>query len=266
MTITKEQALHSDTFEVLSRAGFIARGIVYGLIGVLAVALALGAGGKATNQQGALETVAAQPLGRVLLVAIAAGLGGYALWRLVRAALGRGPEDARDNLIDRIAGFGSGVVYAFLCYVAAKIVAGARAGNGGVQHKTAGILGWPGGQWLVGIAGIVLVGIGLYQGYRAITQEFLDDAKVGEMDARTRRLVTAVGVVGHLARMVVFGLVGIFLVKAAVDYNPHAAVGVGGALARLLHEPFGNALLAVVAAGLVAFGLYSITDARYHRL
>ena len=264
--MTKEQLIRSDAFEALSRAGFVARGIVYGLIGILAVALALGAGGKATNQQGALETVARQPLGRVLLVAIAVGLGGYALWRLVRASLGRGPEDASDNLVGRIAGFGSGVAYAFLCYVAAKIVTGTHAGSGGVQHKTAGILGWPGGQWLVGIAGLVLVGIGLYQGYRAVTREFLDDAKVGKMDPGTRRVVTVVGVVGHLARMVVFGLVGIFLVKAAIDYNPHAAVGVGGALSRLLQQPFGNALLGLVAAGLVAFGVYSVTDARYHRL
>lgn len=263
----KDRFLHSNAFELLSRGGFVARGIVYGLIGVLAVALALGAGGKATNQQGALETVAHQHFGRVLLVLIAAGLGGYALWRLVRAALGRGPEDSRDGLVDRVGGFGSGVVYAFLCLVATKIVTGGAPGSSGsVSHGTAGILGRPGGQWLVGGAGVVLAGIGLYQAHRAVTRDFLDDAKVGKMHPRTRRVVTIAGVVGHLARTVVFGLVGIFLVKAAVDYNPRAAVGVGGVLTRLLHEPAGSALLGVVAAGLVAFGAYSVLDARYHRL
>jgi hypothetical protein len=265
--MTREEFLRSDTFEALSRAGFVARGIVYGLVGILAVALALGAGGKATSQQGAFETVAGEPLGRVLLVAIAAGLGGYALWRLVRASLGRGPEDAGDNLIDRVAGLGSGVAYAFLCFVAAKIVAGADArGSGNVQHRAAGVLGWPAGRWLVGAAGLVLLVVGLYQGYRALTREFLDDAKVGKMDARTRRVVTVIGVVGHLARMVVFGLIGVFLCKAAIEYDPHAAVGIGGALGRLAHQPFGNALLGVVAAGLVVFGAYSIADSRYHRL
>lgn len=263
----KDRFLRSRSFEVLSRGGFIARGLVYGLIGALAVALAVGAGGKATNQQGAFETVAHQPLGHVLLILIAVGLGGYALWRLVRAALGRGPEDRDDDVVDRVAGFGSGVFYAVLCAVAVEVVAGhASRSSSSVPHHAAGILGWPGGQELVAGAGVLMGVVGLYQGYRAVTREFLDDDKVGEMDEGTRRVLTVVGVVGHLARMVVFGLVGVFLVKAAVEFDPRTAVGVGGALGRLAREPDGAALLGVVAAGLVVFGVYSITDARYHRL
>jgi uncharacterized protein DUF1206 len=259
----KDRFLRSRAFEVLSRGGFVARGLVYGLIGALAV----GAGGKATNQQGAFETVVHQPLGHVLLILIAVGLGGYALWRLVRAALGRGPEERDDDVVDRVAGFGSGAFYAVLCAVAVEVVTGrASSSSSSVPHHAAGVLGWPGGRWLVGGAGVVMVVVGLYQGYRAVTREFLEEAKVGEMDERTRRVVTVVGVVGHLARMVVFGLVGVFLVKAAADFDPRTAVGVGGALSRLLREPDGSALLGVVAAGLVVFGVYSVSDARYHRL
>jgi hypothetical protein len=261
-----DRVARSRAFEVLARGGFVARGLVYGLVGVLAVKLALGDGGKATNQQGALETVARQPFGHLLVLLIAVGLGGYALWRLVRAFLGRGPEDGGDSAVDRIGGFGSGLVYAILCATAVKILLGAGAGGGNVSKGTAGVLGWPGGQWLVGLAGVVLLGIGGYQGYRGFSRDFLDESKVGGAREGVRRFVVAAGVVGHLARMVVFGLVGVFLVRAALDYQPRKAVGLGGALSRLLQQPAGPALLGVVAAGLVAFAVYSISDARYHRL
>jgi hypothetical protein len=128
------------------------------------------------------------------------------------------------------------------------------------------VLGWPGGQWIVGIAGVLFIGVALYQGYKGVTRKFLDEDKTGEMGPSTRRWITRIGVVGHLARMVAFGLIGIFVVKAAVDYAPRKAVGLDGALANLAHQSYGTFLLAVVAAGLVAFGVYSIADARYRRI
>lgn len=255
----------SRLFEVLSRGGFVARAVVYALIGVLAVKLALGDGGRATNQQGALETIARQPGGTVLLVLTAIGLGGYALWRLVRAVLGHGPESGQDSTLDRVGGAGSGVVYAILCAIAVKILVGGGAG-GGARKETAGVLGWPGGPWLVGIAGAVLIAVAGYQLYRGVGLGFLDDAKTEQMSPRVRKAYTAIGTVGHLARAVVFALVGVFLLKAAVEYNPSQATGVGGALTKLAHQPAGPALLGVVAAGLVAFGVYSLVDSRYHRI
>jgi hypothetical protein len=263
---TADEVAQSTAFEIFARAGFVARGLVYSLVGALAVCLAVGLGGKATNQQGALETVARQPLGRVLLVAVAAGLAGYSLWRLTRAALGRGPEAGEDSLVDRVAAFGSGAFYGVLAYGAIEIVVGAHASGGNVSKNTAGILGWPGGQELIGAAGVVMIVVGLYQGYRAVTAEFLDDAKTGQMSRRTQRAFSTVAVVGHLARLVVFSLAGLFLLVAAIQFDPHKAVGLGGVLARLLREPGGNALMGVVAAGLVVFGVYSIADARFHRL
>jgi hypothetical protein len=266
-TPSSHAVVHSSAFEWFARAGFVARGTVYGLIGALAVCLAVGLGGKATNQQGALETVAKQPLGHVLLIAIAAGLAGYCMWRLVRAALGRGPESSKDSLIDRVAGAGSGFFYGLLAFGAVEILVGSgHKGQGNVSKSTAGVFGWPEGRWLVLIAGAVMIVVGAFQGYRAVTQEFLDDAKTQKMDEKTEKTFTTVAVIGHLARMIVFSLVGLFLVVAAIQYDPHKAVGLGGALAKLLREPGGNALMGVVAAGLVAFGLYSIADARYHRL
>jgi fumarate reductase subunit D len=261
-----EKVARSSGFEWLARAGFVARGLIYGIIGILAIKLAVGAGGKTTNQQGALETIARQPFGKVLLILVAIGLAGYALWRLLHALLGHGPEDS-DTTFERVAAFGSGIVYAGLCAIAAEILLGSGGNSSGSSHKTAaGVFGWPAGTWLVGIAGAVLVGVGLYQGYRGISKDFLKDSKTEEMSASVRNSVEWIGTFGHLARMVVFGLVGVFLIKAAIDYDPNKAVGLDGALAKLAHASYGPFLLGLVAAGLIAFGVYSLSDARYRRI
>jgi hypothetical protein len=261
-----EDVAHSRAFEWLARAGFISRGLIYGIIGILAIKLAVGSGGATTNQQGALKTIAHQPFGKVLLTLVAIGLGGYALWRFVRAALGHGPEDT-DSGFDRVAALASGIVYAALCVIAVEILLGSGSSSSGNASKpTAGVLGWPAGTWLVGLAGAVLIGIGLYQGYKGISQDFLDDSKTEQMSPLVRTWITWIGIVGYLARMVVFALVGIFLIKAAIDYDPNKAVGLDGALAKIVHASYGPVLLGVVAAGLIAFGVYSLTDARYRRI
>jgi Domain of Unknown Function (DUF1206) len=261
-----EKVVRSRGFEWLARAGFVARGLIYGIIGILAIKLAVGAGGTTTNQQGAMKTIAHQPFGKVLLILVAIGLAGYSLWRLLRALLGHGPEDS-DSGFDRVAAFGSGIVYAGLCAMAVEILLGSGSSGSGSAHKTtAGVLGWSGGVWLVGIAGVVLIGIGLYQGYRGLSKDFLEDSKTEQMSARVRNWVEWIGSFGHLARMVVFGLVGVFLIKAAIDYNPNKAVGLDGALAKIAHASYGPFLLGIVAAGLIAFGIYSLSDAHYRRI
>ena len=261
-----EGVARSAPFEWLSRAGFVARGVIYGIIGVLALKLALGAGGKATNQQGALKTIAHQPFGKLLLTLVAIGLGGYALWRFVRAVLGHGPEGS-DSRFDRVAAFASGLVYAGMCFVAVKLLAGAGAGTSGNPHKAAaGVFGWPAGTWLVGIAGAIMIGVGLYQGYRGLSKDFLNDSKTEQMTPAVRTWITRLGVFGHLARMIVFALVGVFLIKAARDYNAKAAIGLDGALAKIVHASYGPWLLGIVASGLIAFALYSLSDARYRRI
>jgi len=260
-----EQLVRSDGFEWLARAGFATRGVVYVIVGVLAIKLALGSGGTSASQQGAMRAIAAQPFGKMLLILVAIGLGGYALWRLARAALGHGPEGS-DSGIDRVAAFASGVVYAGLCAIAIEILLGSGGGSGGAQKTTAGVFGWPAGTWLVGIAGVVLIGVGLYQGYRGVTKDFLGDSKTEQMSPRTRRWIEWIVTFGYLARMVVFCLVGVFLIKAAVEYDPDKAVGLDGALAKVDHASYGPFLLGVVATGLIAFGIYSLSDSRYRRI
>jgi hypothetical protein len=261
-----DKVARSTGFEWLARTGFVARGVIYGVIGILALKLAFGTGGKTTNQQGALATIAHQAFGDVLLIVVAIGLGGYSLWRFVRALVGHGPEGS-DGGVDRIAAFASGVVYAGLCAIAVQILWTSRAGSSsGAKRTTAGVFGWPAGTWLVGIVGAVLIGVALYQGYRGLSKRFLEDSKTEQMTPPVKRWITRVGMFGHLARMVVFALVGVFLIKAAVDFNPNKAVGLDGALATLLRQAYGPVLLGIVAAGLIAFAAYSISDARYRRI
>ena len=256
--------VHSTAFAWLSRAGFVARGFVYAIIGVLALKLALGGGGKLVDQQGAFRTVAEQPLGTVLLTALVVGLAGYALWRFVRAGLGHGPE-GRDDPFDRLAALASGLVYAGLAVLAVRMLLGS-SGSTSPHKATADVLGWPAGVWLVGVAGAAFIGVALYQAYRGVTKDFLDDAKTEEMGAFTKRWIGWIGTVGYLARAVVFGLVGVFLAKAAIEFDPKDAVGLDGALAKLLEREYGPFLLGIVAAGLVAFAIYSWSDARYRKI
>jgi hypothetical protein len=260
---------HSTAFEVLTRIGFIARGVIYAIIGGLAIQVATHATPKTpTNQKGALETIDKQPLGHWLLIVVAAGLGAYALWRFVQAYVGHGPEGGGDDsAFGRISAAASGVAYLAMCALAISILAGASSQSSSSPHKsTAGVLGWPGGQWIVGIAGAIFVGVALYQGYKGVSRKFLEEDKTAEMGPLVKRWITISGVIGHLARMVAFGLIGVFLIKAAVDYAPNKAVGLDGALEKLARESYGTFLLAVVAAGLIAFGLFSIAEARYRRI
>ena len=165
--------------------------MIYAIIGVLAIKLAFGSGGKTTNQQGALATIAKQPFGKALLILTAIGLAGYAIWRLVRAAIGHGPE-ASDDTKERIDGVASGIGYIALCITAVTILIGSGGGgSGGPDKATGGVLGWPGGQILVGIAGLIIIGVGLEQGYKGITKKFCEKSKTEQMservEARLRR-------------------------------------------------------------------------------
>jgi len=249
----------------LARAGLVARGLVYLIIGVLAVKLALGDGGKAANQQDALKTIADRPFGKTLLILVAIGLAGYALWRLVRAAVGHGAEQ-RDSGTERVGALASGIAYAILCVTAVEIVRGSSTGSGTPKETTGGVLGWSGGTELVAIAGAILIGVAVFQAYKGLAKKFLDDAKTGEMSPGVEKGYTALGVFGHVARAVIFALIGYGLIKAAIDYDPQKAVGLDGALRQLADASYGPALLAVVAAGLAGFAVYSIADARYRRV
>jgi Domain of Unknown Function (DUF1206) len=264
------QIARTKPFRWLVRAGFVARGITYGVIGGLAVALAVGAGtdGTAPNQQGALALLARSVIGRVALIIICAGLLAYALWKLFQGIFGRGPEGGGGTgLVDRVGNFGGGIVYLGFFAVAVRVLAGSSGSSSSEPSQTAsGVLGWPGGPVIVGVAGGALIAISLYQLYDALSGGFAGEAKTGEMKARERDLFLTIGRIGLSARALVFVLIGYFLVRTAIDYNASQATGVDGALARLHHQDLGPFLVALVGAGLLIFATYSLFEARYRRL
>jgi hypothetical protein len=254
-------------FEALARAGYVARGVIYALIGVLAIRLAEGVGGPRPSQQGAMNKIAHQPFGHALLVLTAIGLGGYAIWRLSQALVGHTPEYGKHSALDRIGAAGSCVAYGAFCALAISVLRG-TAGNSSAKpkHTTAGVLQWSGGRELVAAAGLLFIGIAIYQAYLGLSKKFLSYSKTGQMTPGVLKAFTTIGVVGLVARAVAFALIGIFTLKAALDYRPREAVGIDGALARLTQHAYGTAALFVVASGLIAFGVYSVADARYRKI
>jgi Domain of Unknown Function (DUF1206) len=263
-------AERSRAFKWLVRLGFVARGITYGVIGALALALALGAGtlGEAPNQQGALALIARTTLGRLALIVICAALLAYALWKLSLGLFGHGPEGAGSlELKERVANMAAGVTYLVFFAVAIKVLTGSAGGASAEPRQTAaGVLGWPGGQLIVGIGGGALLAISLYQLYDAIRGGFAKEEKTESMRPDQRRLFMLVGRIGLTARALVFGVVGYFLTKTAIDFTPRTAVGIDGALSRLHREPYGPWLVALVAVGLLTFAAFSLFEAAYRRL
>lgn len=249
--------------DALARLGLLARGFVYAVVGVLALKVAFGEGGKTVTQAGALKTVAQQGFGKALLVVLALGLAGYALWRLSSAATGQAGDDAKD----RIGALVSGIAYGALCVTAIRIVVGAGAsGKSGANKTTGGVFDWPAGRYLVGLVALIVIGEGVAQVVKGVKRSFLEKSRTSEMNEATEKAFTAVGAVGYCARGVVFGLIGFFLVKAAIEYEPKQAIGLDGALAKVANASGGPVLLGAVALGFIAFAAYCFADARYRDL
>jgi hypothetical protein len=254
-------------YAVLARAGLVAKGASYGLVGVLALEVALSHGGKTTSRQGALASLAHHSFGKVVLIALAFGFAAYALWRFIQAYAERpnGDDGAAKVWAKRAAYAGRGLVYAALTYSTVHILAGSggsQSQNSKAHASTATVLSWPGGTWLVAAGGLALFGVALWNLYRGLARKFEDKWRLSRLSPAVRKWGSRAGVMGHVARFVVLGLIGVFLVKAALDYKPKDAIGLDGALQKLAHASYGGWLLGLTAAGLIAYGVYCLVDAR----
>ena len=268
MLVATREVAQSSWVERSARAGLVAKGASYIIVAILAIQVAFGGGGKAESREGALATVADEPFGGALLLLLAAGFGGYAIWRFAQALFDREQEgDDPIGLGKRLGYLAVGVLYAALCVFAVAILVGsAEGGSRGEQRATATVLDWPAGRWLVGTVGVGVVAGSLYLAYRACTAKFREDLRTGMMKQAEQRWYTVLGTFGHLARALVFALIGIFLVKAAVEYDPNEALGLDGALQELAGQPYGAYLLGTVAFGLLAYGLFCLVEARYREV
>jgi hypothetical protein len=250
----------------LARFGMFCSGILWILVGVLAVGVAVGAGGKTTDRTGALYEIGKQPWGTALLIAIAVGFAGYALWRFTAAALGRKVEANEDvGVWKRLWYLARGIFYAFLCYTTVAIIFGSHSGSSEKEHVEK-VFALPYGRWIVGAIGLGVLAWGFGSAWRAVSRNFKDDLHTERMSEATKRWTTRAGVVGYAARAVVFGLIAIFILRAAWEYDPNEAIGLDGALQKLAHQTFGPLLLGIVAAGLVIYGLFYLVKAAYREV
>lgn len=269
MELQARRAAGSAWAERLARVGLVAQGISFGLVAVLAIEVALGKGGAATDRQGALRTIAHGSFGRIVVILLALGFGAYALWRLAQAVLGRDVEDdgGKAKWGKRASSLGKAAIYASLCWTAIEVLTGSGGGNSNQeQDATRGILGWPAGRWLVFALAAAIAGAALWNLYRGVSGRYKKQLKTGEMSATELRWTERIAVVGLVSRAVVFGLVAWFFFKTAAEYDPKQARGLDGALRKLAHEPYGEWLLGIVAAGLLAFGLFCLIQARYREV
>ncbi len=255
----------------LARLGYAVKGVVYLIIGVLAAQLAAGIGGRATDQPGAIQTISNQPFGKILLAVVTIGLIGFALWSFIQALFDTEGEGRNAKGIAARIGYAVvGVSYAILSYGALRIVIGSgSAGKSSTvttQDWTALLLKQPFGVALVVVVGLVVIGVAFYLFYRAYSANFQKRFNLTTVNAQVRRWIIFVGRFGYAALGVVLGIVGIFLIVAAVQHNPHEAKGLDSALKILVHQPLGPVLLGIVALELVAYGIYSFVEARYRRV
>jgi len=251
---------------VLGRSGLVAKGLSYALVGFLALEVAIGEGGQATSRPGALATIAGRTWGQLLLVALAVGFAAYALWRLAETIWPSGDDDFYKRTAKRIGTLGRAAIYAGLTYSALKIAfgsAGEESQNAKAHRTTAEVLSWNQGKWIVGAAGVCILAAGIYNAYRGVTRKFTKRWDTASMDGAARTWGERIGLVGLLARAVVFCLIGAFVIKAAVDFNPRDAIGLDGALQKLANESYGSWLLGLTAAGFVAYAVFCLIEARY---
>lgn len=266
-TIT--QVVDNPWIERLARLGYAAKGVLYLTIGILAIQVAFGLGGKVTDLKGALKTILTQPFGEYFLVGITVGLVGYAIWCLVQAIVApecRGMTPQR--LIQRLGYACGGLSYAGLAIAATKIITGLdNTEQNPVSVITAAqVLSQPFGRLLVILGGVMVIAVGCSYFYRAYAAKFCQRFKQEEMQPFELWGATVIGRLGLFARGSVYGVIGSFLIQSAIHYNPEQAKGFGGALKAIAQQPFGLFWLGVIAVGLVAYGVYELVLARYRQI
>lgn len=265
---TAEKAAAHPYMQKLGRFGYFTKGVLYILVGGLAALVATGMGGELTDRRGVLETIEAAPFGIFLLVAAFIGSFGYGLWGILRGAAdvdGKG-SDAK-GLATRAAYIGVGISYFFFAWAIWRVISLSRASSSGSTEQTLSesILDKPFGVWLLLLIGLGIIGVGIYQIYKAFSRKFLERVDLSSLNADSRKYIILFGKIGFVARGIVFGIIGYFLTLAAWTYNPKEAKGVDGALAAVASQNYGRFLLLFVAVGLLFYGMFSIVESFYRR-
>ncbi|MFJ5074837.1 DUF1206 domain-containing protein [Streptomyces sp. NPDC088553] len=253
-----------------ARAGFVARGVLYLLVGALAVRIGLTGTGEQADRGGALAQVVTTPFGVVLLWALGVGLAGMALWRLSEAVFGAaGPKGDRPG--KRALSGGRFVFYAVTSFLVLSFATGDRGSGAGSTDRqshdvTSRLLALPGGPWWVGAAAAGILGAGLWIAGRAVLRKYRDHLERQRMSTLQRRFMDVTGVAGGVARGLVFAAVGFFGLKASSQSDPGEAKGMDDAIRSFAETPAGPWLLVAVAVGLALFGAFSFGQSKWREV
>lgn len=252
----------------IARAGYVAKGIVYAAVGVLAAQAAFGNGGKTTGTGGALESIGSQPLGKIVLFLLALGLVGYALWKLVQGIMDPDKKGSDvQGVVRRVAYGGSALIHLGIAFSALEELFGAEGQSTTLDQWTAWVMSYqpPLGQILVALVGLGVISVGLYQFYAGATARFKSDMSSYHMD-QAAHWAMLTGRIGTVARAIVILVAGFFVLSAAWQADPGQTRGLGGTLETLVRQPYGPYLLGVVAVGLITYGVFMLVVARYRQI
>lgn len=274
-TTTKKPTSQSSTTEEikpwirrLARFGYMAKGFVYVVIGILAFMAAIGVGGKTTDTKGMLISLGSVPFGNLLLWITGIGLIFYIVWVFIKAI--KDPKNKGkdvNGLTTRAAYIMSGIIYSGIALNALQIAMQAGSGSGNTkQTVSAKLLSQPFGQWLVGIIGLVIIGYGLNELYSGATKKFMNKFILGEMDDHEWKIAKNSGRMGLISRGIVLSIIGFFFIQTALTSDPEQTKGLDGALSEIAQKPFGQWLLGIVALGLLLYGVYQITRGRHEHM
>ena len=257
------RAENSEWLDHAVRIGLVAYGVVHLMIAWLAIQLALGSGGGSASQQGALADLARQPFGKVLVWAIAVGMLLLVVWRVLDAAFGHREKDGADRVKEQVASLGKGVLYAVLGVSAVKTAMGAGSGGGGSHSMTAKVMNWSGGQVIVVLVGLAIVGYGGFMAYRGWTEKFVEHLDAEGRSGDTGRAYLLFGKVGYLAKGISIAVVGGLFCYAGLTHQAKKSGGLDQALHKVLQQPYGVVLLVAIGIGLACYGLFCFARARH---
>ncbi|MFG1968533.1 DUF1206 domain-containing protein [Nonomuraea fuscirosea] len=255
------RATSSRPMAVLTRVGLACRGVLYALIGVVALQIATGDGSQQADKAGAITTLAGLPFGAVILWVMTAGFVALALWQASEALFGSGKALEKGEAVARV------VVYGLLVFTLISVLTThkAKSDDQKSQDLTAKLLELPGGQIIVGAVGLGLIALGVYWIHRGVTKGFKEELELGRMSPRARTIMERLGVGGYAARGMIAGLAGVLVVQAALTYDPDKAGGIDATLREFAETPVGPWLLVVVALGLLLFAGYCFGESRWRR-
>jgi hypothetical protein len=264
---TASRAANSKPLEYLARGGFIAYGVIHLLFAWLALQVALGDSSGETDQSGALETIGAQSGGKFLVILIIVGMVAMAIWQAFEAAIGEsGPQD-RAAMAERFVSGCRAILYLYFAFIAYKVISGANSSQGDSQQSSASsMMDNTGGRWVVGLVGLIVLGVGVGLIVYGVTKKFEKHLNTQQMDGKVRRTVRRLGVAGYSAKGTAYAIAGGLIVAAAVTYDAEKARGLDAALKTLASQNYGPWLLALIALGIAAYGVYCFFQAKYRKV